>query len=461
LLYRLLPPFSLVNDLIMKSEGEELGETHKGVWGVLSLMSKDEYKNHCDNAAIKEGLAQLEQDKDFYRININYPGVSGYNASMSYGYRSYLTYQSLAKWNLQKFEMNYLATAGTRRLNVVNGFPTNTFLNTLLTNKYTLSFAEPYNLYGYETIYENENIVIEENRFSLPIGFLYETAMPISAMDDTRDRLLDERLLRNAVLPDDIFEMSGLASDELTASQTIGSLADASFDDDAQVETRADGIWVSSDTPIELTIPIQDHTLSELTVYADVFPYTENGGLTIKAASNLGASYVLQKNMRNNRYEVDQYTYTEAKNQVLFRFGMDSETETITLTIQPGDFLIKDVQVTAADYGAYEEIVQGYQDNSLQDIQYRNNTVKGHYSAEQDAVLFLSIPYSPGWKANIDGQPVDTFPVHSAYTGILAPSGEHTIALRYKPEGFTAGLFISVISFLGAVFLYIRNRRFT
>src|SRR5690606_29882850 len=260
----------------------------------------------------------------------------------------------------------------------------NTFLNTLLTNKYTISFAEPYNLYGYETIYENENIVIEENQFSLPIGFLYETARPISAVDDTRDPLLDERLLRDAVLPDDVFNASELDSDDSTASQTIGSLADAVFDDETQVETRADGVWVESDTPIELTIPVQDHTLSELTVYADVFPYTENEGLTIKAASNLGASYVLQKNMRNNHYEVDQYTYMEAKNQVLFRFGMDSETEAIALTIQPGEFLIKDIQVTAADYGTYEEIIRDYQNSSLQDIDYGNNYVNGRYSAELD-----------------------------------------------------------------------------
>ena len=151
----------------------------------------------------------------------------------------------------------------------------------------------------------------------------------------------------------------------------------------------------------------------------------------------------------------------EAKNQVLFRFGMDSETEAIALTIQPGEFLIKDIQVTAADYGTYEEIIRDYQNSSLQDIDYGNNYVNGRYSAELDAVLFLSIPYSPGWKASIDGQPVDTFPVHSAYTGILAPSGEHAIALRYKPEGFTAGLFISIISFLGAVFLQIRKLRFS
>ena len=461
LLHSVLLPYSLVTDLISKSEGEELEETHKGVWGVLPLMGKDDYKTYFDNEAIKDGLAQLEQDKGLYRINIKYPDILGYNASMSYGYRSYLTYQSLVKWSLQKFEMDYLATAGTRRLNVVNGFPTNTFLNTLLNNKYTISFAEPYNLYGYETIYENAETIIEENQFYLPIGFLYETAMPISAVGDTTDPLLDERMLRNAVLPDDVFEASGLASDRSTASQTIGSMADAVFDDGAQIETRADGTWVRSDTPIEITIPVQDHALSELAVYADVFPYTENEGLTIKAASNLGASSVLQKNMRNNRYEVDQYTYTEAKNQVLFRFGMDSETETITLTIHPGEFLIKDIRITAADYGAYEEIIRGYQDSSLQEIDYGNNYVNGRYSAEQDAVLFLSIPYSPGWKATIDGQPADTFPVHSAYTGILAPSGEHTIALRYKPEGFTAGLFISIISFLGAVFLYMRKRRFT
>ncbi|TWT07148.1 YfhO family protein [Planococcus sp. CPCC 101016] len=459
--YSFLLPHSLMTDLIAQSDGEDFAETHKGVWGVLPLMNEEHYRTYFDNQEIKDGLAPIQDDSDLYRILINYPGILGYNASMSFGYRSYIAYQSLLDWNLQRFEMDYLATAGNRRLNVINGFPSSTFLTTLLNNKYTVSFAGPYNLYGYETVYEEGNTVIEENQFFLPIGFLYESALPLSSLGEPSDPLLDEKILRNAVLPDQVFEQSGLKPAEATASQTIGSLENAVFDDNTQVEYRSDGIWIASETPIQINIPVQPHALSELTVYADVLPYTENEGLTIQAANNLGSSHVLQKNMRSNRYVIDQYNYLEAKNQVLFRFGMDSETDTIQLTIQPGEFLLKDIQVTAVDYGAYEEIVTAYQNNSLQDIEYGNNTINGHYNAEEEAVLFLSIPYSEGWKASIDGQPVDTFPVHSAYTGILAPSGEHAIALKYRPEGFLSGLLISIISLLGAAFLFIRTLRST
>ncbi|WP_142825966.1 YfhO family protein [Planococcus soli] len=458
--YSFLLPHSLMTDLIAKSDGERLTDTHKGVWGVLRLMDKEHYQTRYNNEEIKEGLAAIQDDSALYRININYPGILGPNASMSYSYRSYVAYQSLMDWDLQKFEMDYLATASSRRLNVTQGFPSSTFINTLLNNKYNVTFAEPYNTYGYEKVYENENIFIEENQFFLPIGFLYESAMPISALNGLMDPLLDERMLRNAILPDDYFDAAGLAPEESTVSRTIGTLADAVFDDNTLLENRADGVWIASQTPIEITIPVQTHSLSELAVFADILPYTENNGLTIQAANNLGANFTLEKNMRSNRYEIDQYTYSNAKNQVLFRFGMDSDTETIHLTIQPGEFLLKDIQVIAADYGAYEEIIRGYQNNSLKGISYGNNYVTGQYSSEQDAVLFLSIPYSSGWKASIDGQPVDTFPVHSAYTGMLAPSGNHAVALKYRPEGFTAGLLISLLSFLGAVSLYIQNRGF-
>lgn len=458
--YSFLLPHSFVTDLLAKSEGEESAQTHKGVWGVLPLMNKEHYNTHFDNEEIKSGLAVLQNDPDLYRININYPGVLGSNASMSFGYRSYAAYQSLLDWDLQQFEMDYLTTASTRRLSLINGFPSSTFVTTLLNNKYNVTFAEPHNNYGYKTVYENEKTIIEENHFFLPLGFLYESAMPISTLGESTDPLIDEKMLRNAILPDDYFEASGLSPDESTAARSIASLTDAVFDSNTRVEERPDGIWVSSQTPITVTLPVQRHSLSELTVFADIFPYTKNTGLTVEASNNLGSSFVLEKNMRFNRYEIDQYTYSNAKNQVLFRFGMDSDTESIQLTIQPGEFLLKDIQVIAADYETYKEIVTSYQNNSLQDINYGNNYVNGRYTSEKDAVLFLSIPYSSGWKASIDGQSVDTFPVHIAYTGILAPSGEHVITLKYRPEGFTVGLLISLLSFSAALFLYFRNRGF-
>jgi hypothetical protein len=67
-LYSLLNPYSFVTDLIFKTNGTEANEGHKGVWGTLPLLSRDDYDKFYDNEEVKAALELLEDDPDFYRI---------------------------------------------------------------------------------------------------------------------------------------------------------------------------------------------------------------------------------------------------------------------------------------------------------------------------------------------------------------------------------------------------------
>ncbi|NRD76698.1 YfhO family protein [Bacillus sp. BRMEA1] len=459
--YSLMLPYSFASDLIIKTGGGNPGQYHKGIWGIFPLMKKTDYVQYFDHPLVKNSLNQIHSDSSFYRINVNAPGLVFDNSSMSYDYRSFSTYQSLLKWKLQYFGMDYLGQAGSRNLSTIEGFPNNTFVTTILNNKYNLSIqtSDGSNLYGYKSMYQNGNTKIGKNQYALPIGFIYHSALDNSTFDQADYPKRDELLLRNVVVSDKDLTHSGLSANTQLSVKTIGTLSDAIFDSKAKLKMEHNGVLVESSKPIELSIPVKAHRLSEMTVYADVVPYTPNKGLTINAANNLGKNYVFEKNMKNNQYQLNQYNYRETTNKVLYRFGMDDQTKWIKLTIQPGKFLIKDVRVSISSYQDYKKLIQGYEKDSLKNITYGNNFINGTYTSSNKGILFLSIPYSSGWKATIDGKKVNTFPADYAFTGIQAPAGKHTVKLQYIPEGFVPGLAISLISLGAAILLLYRISR--
>lgn len=448
--YSSLIPYSFVTDILFKTRGIDAGDYHKGVWGTLPLMSYEDYEKYYDNKEVKNALSNLKDDKSFYRVYFSYPGLTNHNSSMSYRYKSYYAYNSLLKWKLQEYEMDYLGQLGSRSLSLLRGYPNSTIINTLLNNKYYITLSgKGTNMYGYETVFKKDNLLIEKNNYWLPIGFLYENALSASDFQEIYFPLQEEAALRNAVIPERIYDKYSFPSAENHSLDFIASLKDAEFEQGILKETNENGLLIDSKEPIEITIPLKEHELSEMNVFVDIIPYTKNNGVTINILNDKRQNYYFEKNMRNNAYVSSQYHYKETVNKVLFRMGADSDSKWVKIVIQPGRFLLKDIRVTAGSYSAYDKWVKEHQSNSLKNIAFSNNRLSGIVNADQNAVLFLSIPYSKGWKAYIDGEKAETFPVHSAYTGVFIPEGSHEIQLRYLPEGFITGLGISLMSLIG------------
>jgi hypothetical protein len=75
----------------------------------------------------------------------------------------------------------------------------------------------------------------------------------------------------------------------------------------------------------------------------------------------------------------------------------------------------------------------------------------------QPSILVLSQTYYPGWKAYLDGNSTDVFPVDAALTGIAMPAGKHDIQFRFQPASFRIGVAISLVSLLIAAALIWRG----
>ena len=60
------------------------------------------------------------------------------------------------------------------------------------------------------------------------------------------------------------------------------------------------------------------------------------------------------------------------------------------------------------------------------------------------AFLVLSAAAYPGWKATMDAAPVSLYRADGALIGLPLPTGPHTIHLRYAPDGFRIGVYLSL-----------------
>jgi hypothetical protein len=75
--------------------------------------------------------------------------------------------------------------------------------------------------------------------------------------------------------------------------------------------------------------------------------------------------------------------------------------------------------------------------------------VQTHTSA--DGFLILTDGYDPGWRAELDGQPVEIHVANHAFRAVALPAGEHQVTFIYNPPPFKIGLGISLFTWAGVV----------
>jgi hypothetical protein len=80
--------------------------------------------------------------------------------------------------------------------------------------------------------------------------------------------------------------------------------------------------------------------------------------------------------------------------------------------------------------------------------------------ADGPRVLVVGDTAAPGWTARLDGRQVPMLTAYARVRAVAVPAGAHTVEMRYRPPGYTAGLAISAVSVaVTAGALLLRRRR--
>ena len=85
---------------------------------------------------------------------------------------------------------------------------------------------------------------------------------------------------------------------------------------------------------------------------------------------------------------------------------------------------------------------------------YAPNELKYHYSASADRLaVFSEIYYPDGWKAEVDGKPVDVVRADWTLRAAALPAGEHDVVMRFEPKSYVVGAGISRASSIALILL--------
>jgi uncharacterized membrane protein YfhO len=124
---------------------------------------------------------------------------------------------------------------------------------------------------------------------------------------------------------------------------------------------------------------------------------------------------------------------------------------TIEITFQrKGMYTFDSLDLICQPVTSFEQQIEKLKESVLENIKIETNHITGAISADRDKLLCLSIPYSKGWRAYIDGKEVEMLNVNTMYCGFILPEGNHAIELRYMTPYLKQG---GVLSFVGLCLL--------
>lgn len=146
--------------------------------------------------------------------------------------------------------------------------------------------------------------------------------------------------------------------------------------------------------------------------------------------------------------------YYENENYCIVNAGSFKKGEKIEVKLSPLKECIYmfDQYFYILDQDVFEKSVSKLAQNQLNVTYHTDTDIRGTINADDNGILFTSIPYEEGWKIYIDGKRVQTTKLIDTFLGAKIQDGQHEVRLLFRPDY----LYISAaISFAGVLLLIV------
>jgi uncharacterized membrane protein YfhO len=305
--------------------------------------------------------------------------------------------------------------------------------------------------YGFSRVGALGRDVVYENRQPLPIGYVYHAAVRPSVYAAMPPLEKQQSLLQAVVVADDVapgVPRAVPAAETIDVPHTLISGRGISWDSSAR------RIRVSvRDAAARLTFaPVPG---AELYVQMTGIKFRSPGRF-LPSVGTVGAG----KSHRFLSPQMEGYAWgddTLLVNLGYFANGVGSARLSITDT----DVVTYDsLKVIAVPMAKFDGRVRALAAEGMRDVKVGTDTLSGTVTARSDGILFLSIPYSSGWRATVDGVPTPIVTANVGFSAIAVTSGTHSVRLDYATPGLRTGVLISLLTlFLTGVLVVLTERR--
>lgn len=286
--------------------------------------------------------------------------------------------------------------------------------------QYNIS-ENPIDKYGFQDVYQKDNLTLYENQFSLPIAFASQ-----SVYNDVK---FNEHTLDNQ-------------------ASFLNQLANVDFDYFSPIpyektENTDDLISVTSSSNEDAAIQYQIEVPENSQVYLSF--------------TNLHFSNDKQKKV-DILVNGEKKTFTTDNAFSFFNLGYAKEKKTFNIHVSfPGNSQVSFESPTfyRLDTQTLTEAIQKIKEQPVT-VSTSKNKVFATYDVQQDTSIFFTIPYDKGWSAYQDGKKIEIKQAQTGFMKVDIPKGKGTITLSFIPNGFITG---AICSFTSLLLFEIYNHR--
>lgn len=134
------------------------------------------------------------------------------------------------------------------------------------------------------------------------------------------------------------------------------------------------------------------------------------------------------------------------RNTFLINLGK-GECNHIKISLPIGNYKINDIKVYKRSLDDIDKSISSL--NHLDSkVKTSTNKFNININSDKDQYMFISVPYSKGWKAKLDGKEAKIYKVDDAFMAIRITKGTHNIELKYCTPYLKEGFIISFASLI-------------
>lgn len=118
-----------------------------------------------------------------------------------------------------------------------------------------------------------------------------------------------------------------------------------------------------------------------------------------------------------------------------------------------GVYSFSSLKVTAEKTDWIEGVASSHQANAATNVDYSRNHLYCDYEASEDGYLFVRLPYSEGWSAEVNGAKTDVLRANIGFMAIRVHAGKNEIRLNYCSTSLPAAAALTIGGSCGSVVL--------
>ena len=298
--------------------------------------------------------------------------------------------------------------------------------------------------YGVEKLRKKGNITLYKNKYALPFAYAYDSYMTEQQYEQLNGIGKEQAMLAQIILNQHPADKE-IQHNEQRNGPDIQTIS--------LPETRISS--PKGKKYAEITVPVEKDKETYLYFKNLVYHGKKNGDDNFILTGRKGTKGILvtQNDVQQKIHiqsTFNPYYFGRKDYIVKINHQTSKAKEKVRLNfLSPGEYEFDDISLITVPKKDVLARLKERKENSMKQIQYEGNHFRGVYHAKKDQILCVTIPYSKGWKATVNGNRTKIYKANGMFMGIIMKKGTQSVKLYYETPGLKIGACISLGAWIG------------